>query len=369
VFALGCVVAYAAAGMGPFGTGTAAAILYRVVHADPVLDGVPPRLRAVIAACLAKDPAARPSLRALSGMIAGGIDTTGPSAVAFWPSSVARLIGAHQARLEEQTRSRPAEGGGFSWAASTHRPTTPSDPGRNRPTPPAQQPPAQQPPARQPPAQQPPAPRWPYSRPGAQASVGAQAAPGSQAIPQGAVGVQYPEPRGYLPGNGVSMAQPAGYPQPYRTGTPGPAVPLPASMVTAVRLMYAGAAYAVIWAIGVIAVSASIVKHYPYVSASGDHRLAGAITLAILLCAADIALWLGIARACRRGSGGARVAGTVLFAVHTVGVLGVATSSQAGLGPAKVLTLIGWLIGLGAVLALWQRPSSAFITAQASLNR
>jgi serine/threonine protein kinase len=355
VFALGCVVAYAAAGMGPFGTGTAAAILYRVVHAEPVLDGVPPRLRAVIAACLAKDPAARPPLRALSGMIAGGMDTTGPSAVAFWPSSVARLIGAHQARLEEQTRSRPAEG--FSWATAAHRPTTPSDPGRNRPVPPPQ--PRVQPPGPQSPGSQPPAPRWPYSGPGgAQASVGAQA-----------VGVRYPEPRGYLPGNGVSMAQPAGYPQPYRTGSPGAAVPLPASMVTAVRLMYAGAAYAVIWAIGVIAVSASIVKHYPVVGVSGDHRLAGAVTLAILLCAADIALWLGIARACRRGSGGARVAGTVLFAVHTLGVLGVATSSQAGLGPAKVLTLIGWLIGLGAVVALWQPPSSAFFTAQASLNR
>ena len=112
VFALGCVVAYAAAGMGPFGTGTAAAILYRVVHAEPVLDGVPPRLRQVVAACLAKDPAARPSLRALSGMIAGGMDATGPSAVAFWPSSVARLIGAHQARLEEQTRSRPRKAEG-----------------------------------------------------------------------------------------------------------------------------------------------------------------------------------------------------------------------------------------------------------------
>ena len=35
----------------------------------------------------------------------------------------------------------------------------------------------------------------------------------------------------------------------------------------------------------------------------------------------------------------------------------------------KVLTLIGWLIGLGAVVALWQRPSSAFFAAQASLNR
>src|ERR1700744_1555800 len=74
VFALGCVVAYAAAGMGPFGTGTAPAVLYPVVPAAPVLDGVPPRLPQVFAACLAKDPSARPSLRALSGMIAGGMD-------------------------------------------------------------------------------------------------------------------------------------------------------------------------------------------------------------------------------------------------------------------------------------------------------
>jgi hypothetical protein len=278
--------------------------------------------------------------------------------VAFWPSSVARLISAYQARLEEQTRSRPAEG--FSWATTTHRPTTPSDPGRDRPAPSGEPP---QRPVR-PPGQQPP-PRWPYSGPGgAQASLGAQAVPGSQAV-----GVHYPEPRGYMPGNGVPAAQPAGYPQPHRTGSPGATVPLPASMVTAVRLMYAGAAFALIWAIGVIVVSASIVKHYPLASESGDHRLAGAATLAILLCAADIALWLGIARACRRGSSGARIAGTVLFAVHTVGVLGVVTSSQAGLGPAKVLTLIGWLIALGAVMALWQPPSSAFFTAQAPLNR
>ena len=130
--------------------------------------------------------------------------------------------------------------------------------------------------------------------------------------------------------------------------------------------MYAGAAYALVWAIGTIAVAASIVRHHPIVN---DHRLAGAATLAVLLCAAEIALWLGIARACRRGSGGARVAGTVLFALHTVGMLGVVASSQAGLGPAKVLTLIGWLIGLGAVMALWQRPSSAFFTARSLAGR
>jgi len=309
VFALGCVLAYAAAGMGPFGTGTAAAILYRVVHAEPVLDGVPPRLREVIAGCLAKDPAARTSLRALSGAIAGGMDTTGPSAVAFWPPPVARLIDAYQARLELQTRStRPAGDGGFSWATTVHRPTTPSDPGRNQPAPPR--------------GQQPPPPRWPYSGPG-----GPQASPGSRAVPQ---------------------------------------APLPASMVTAVRLMYAGAAYALVWAIGTIAVAASIVRQHPVVD---DHRLSGAVTLAILVGAAEIALWLGIARACRRGSSGARVAGTVLFALHTVVVLGVVASSQAGLGPAKVLTLIGWLIGLGAVVALWQRPSSAFFSARRLAGR
>jgi hypothetical protein len=354
VFALGCVVAYAATGTGPFGTGPAAAILYRVVHAEPVLDGVPPRLRGVIAGCLAKDPAARPSLRTLSGAIAGGIDATGPSAVAFWPSPVARLIGAYQARLEQETRStRPAEGEGFSWATTAHRPTTPSDPGRNRFGPPAQ-----------PPLPQSPAPRWPYSPPG-----GTQASPGSQAAPPGSVGAQYAQPRGYQPGNGVPVAQQTGYPHQSRMASRGGTAALPPSMVTAIRLMYAGAAYALVWAIGTIAVAASIVRHHPIVSASGDHRLTGAVTLAVLLCAAEIALWLGIARACRRGSSGARVAGTVLFALHTVGVLGVLASSQAGLGPAKALALIGWLIGLGVVVALWQRPSSAFFTARTPASR
>ncbi len=139
-------------------------------------------------------------------------------------------------------------------------------------------------------------------------------------------------------------------------------------MAAAVRLMYAGAAYTLVWAIGFIAVSASIVKNHPEITTTGDHRLAGAVTLAVFTSMVDIALWLGIARACRRGRSWARVAGTALFALHTIGVLSVAVNSQAGLGPAKVLTLIGWLIGCGAVAFLWQRPSSAFF-ARAALNR
>ena len=132
--------------------------------------------------------------------------------------------------------------------------------------------------------------------------------------------------------------------------------------------MYAGAVYALVWAIGVITVWASIVKYHPLMSGAADHRLAGAVTMAVLVCVVDIVLWLGIARACRRGKAGARVVGTVLFAIHTLGVLGILANPQAGLGPAKVLTSIGWLIGCGAVVFLWQRPSSAFF-ARASLNR
>ncbi|MGD0245702.1 MAG: serine/threonine-protein kinase [Streptosporangiaceae bacterium] len=359
VFALACVVVYGATGMGPFGSGTAAAVLYRVVHSEPDLDRIPPRLREVLAACLAKDPAARPTLRALAGLLAGRPESTGPSAVAFWPSPVAALIGAYQARLEQETRpvSRPADG--FSWADAAHR---------------AAPPPAGPAP---PPAQPDPAPRWPYG--GAQASQGYPRPQGYAPSGESSARVQappYPPPRGYPSGggheaNGGYQANGAQvrYPQPYQ-GAARPAVAqAPSSVLTAVRLMYAGAAYTLVWAIGVIIVEAGIVKNHPLLTAGADHRLAGAAGFAVVLALAQIALWLGIARACRRGRNAARVAGTVLFGLYTLGMLGTVASAQAGLGPAKVLTLIGWLIGFGAVAALWQRRSSAFFASARTPSR
>ena len=61
VFALGSAVAYAALGRLPFGDGNEHAMLYRVVHQAPDLDRCPEPLRALIARCLAKTPAERPS--------------------------------------------------------------------------------------------------------------------------------------------------------------------------------------------------------------------------------------------------------------------------------------------------------------------
>jgi hypothetical protein len=61
VFSLGAVLAYAATGRSPFPGDSSAALLYKVVHEEPQLDGLGGELREVVEGCLAKDPAARPA--------------------------------------------------------------------------------------------------------------------------------------------------------------------------------------------------------------------------------------------------------------------------------------------------------------------
>ncbi|WP_435867086.1 protein kinase domain-containing protein [Streptosporangium canum] len=62
VFALGSVLTFAATGYGPFGSGSANEIVYRVVHEEPDLVRLPSYLTSIVSACLAKDPRRRPGL-------------------------------------------------------------------------------------------------------------------------------------------------------------------------------------------------------------------------------------------------------------------------------------------------------------------
>ncbi|MGW5424846.1 protein kinase domain-containing protein [Streptomyces sp. NPDC003943] len=64
MFALGVVLCQAAGG-APFGDGSSASWLYRVVHEEPELTPVPVALRGLVAACLAKAPEQRPTPSAL----------------------------------------------------------------------------------------------------------------------------------------------------------------------------------------------------------------------------------------------------------------------------------------------------------------
>jgi eukaryotic-like serine/threonine-protein kinase len=61
IFSLGSVLAFAATADGPFGIGSTPALLYRVVHGAPRTDNLPASLRPLVQACLAKDPAQRPT--------------------------------------------------------------------------------------------------------------------------------------------------------------------------------------------------------------------------------------------------------------------------------------------------------------------
>jgi protein kinase-like protein len=428
VFALGCVMAYAAGGAGPFGTGTAAAVLYRVVHAEAALNGMPPRLREIVSGCLAKDPAARPAPRALSALIAGHDLGTGPSAVAFWPRSVGNLIGAYQARLEQETSGRPGDGtvahppttlsnsgprlaaapglpgapgqagaaapmSGWPSQPPLHAAGSPAYPGGTQPYPPDS--PAYTGPAGSPGYSPPqgygqgpgyPAPQGyggapgpagysgapgPAGYSGAPGPAGYSGAPGPAGYsgapgPAGYGGAPGPQaPRGYGPGG------PSGYPQPYQAAPPvpltPPPTPAPPSVMKAVRLMYAGAAFTGLEAVGIIIVAAALVKKHNATIATTGHTtgLGGVVAITIFFGLIEIGLWLGIAQACRNGKNWARITGTVLFGLHTLAFLDVITNKHAGLGPAKLLTAVGWLIACGAVVFLWQRPSGDFFKTRA----
>ncbi|MFJ1755695.1 protein kinase [Kitasatospora sp. NPDC088134] len=91
VFSLGTLLAFAATGTAPFGEGVSAAVLlYRVLHEEADLGGLDGELRAAVAACLAKDPAHRPTPAELRDRLAPGA-ATGPDG--WLPAPLAAAVG------------------------------------------------------------------------------------------------------------------------------------------------------------------------------------------------------------------------------------------------------------------------------------
>ncbi|MFG2296396.1 protein kinase [Streptomyces sp. NPDC048603] len=81
VFAWGAVVLYAATGTEPFRGETVPEVVYRTTSVDPDLSPLPPRLRPLIAAALAKEPELRPGAHdLLTGLIAAATPAPARSA-------------------------------------------------------------------------------------------------------------------------------------------------------------------------------------------------------------------------------------------------------------------------------------------------
>jgi len=105
VFSLGSLLAFTASGAAPFNGGpgaSSASVLYRIVHDQPDLAEVPPDIRGLIEACLAKDPGQRPDLARVAAYSTAAAERLGLSPAAFWPRQVADVIQAQQAALTAQ---------------------------------------------------------------------------------------------------------------------------------------------------------------------------------------------------------------------------------------------------------------------------
>jgi len=271
LFSLGSLIVYAAAGAPPFGSGNAASVLYRVVHDAPDLGALPPRLREIVAECLAKDPADRPAPGSLATRIATQATGTESRRLSFWPPSVAVHIERFQASLATEL---------------------------------------------------------------------------------GAAGDRADE------ADDVPATRPVQTDLPVRLQPPG-------TIRAAVGLMYAGAAYALVFAAFSWLIALAHSGH-PLVVWRGHWQIrtmAGLTVLGIADCCVQVALWLWLALACKRAKSWARTAGLVLFAGYTLATgyaLVLHTRDRVDtLGTA--MSAVTWLIGVATLALLWVRPSRAYL--------
>jgi Protein kinase domain len=82
IFVWGSLVAYAGTGRRPFGRGTVVELAYRIRHEPPDLDGLEGRLRALVEACMDKQPERRPDARTVLLELLGDHADPDPQAAA-----------------------------------------------------------------------------------------------------------------------------------------------------------------------------------------------------------------------------------------------------------------------------------------------
>ena len=140
--------------------------------------------------------------------------------------------------------------------------------------------------------------------------------------------------------------------------------PAPPSVLRAVQVMYVGAAASLI---GIIidmttlsSTKSEIIRRNPNLTATqvanAEHVAIGLFIVSGLLGAG---LWVWIAQMCKLGRNWARIVGTVLFAIDTISVFAGAATVPGG-GATRIYSILVWLIGLAAVILLWQRASSDY---------
>ncbi|WP_438488932.1 protein kinase domain-containing protein [Streptomyces sp. S186] len=137
IFSLGATLAYACTADSPFGQGSSEVMLYRVVHEEAQLAGVPDALAPLLAACLAKDPADRPSTLSLSLRLkeiaareahghSGGAWESAPGGEDGWSHAERRPAERPTGRRAEEYARQRTERGTGGASAPRPRPARPA---------------------------------------------------------------------------------------------------------------------------------------------------------------------------------------------------------------------------------------------------
>jgi len=120
---------------------------------------------------------------------------------------------------------------------------------------------------------------------------------------------------------------------------------VPDSIKKAVSFMQAGAALAVVQGVA---------------GALSELSRPAVVVLELAICAVAAAAWLWVASASQAGRNGARVLGTVFFALSTLGIVQAVAGTLHVNALIVTVDVLSWVAGLGATVLLWQRESTQF---------
>jgi hypothetical protein len=171
--------------------------------------------------------------------------------------------------------------------------------------------------------------------------------------------------------------------QPYPTGggsnqmAAGERGSQPSSLRNAVRLMWVGGGLSLIGVFITLAETSKIKNAVTkaalksnatnradgktVLTAAQIHTLASTtVTLLAIFGIIGVLLWVWMAWANNRGSNWARIVASVLFALNTIALV-----LEFGRASVSIIAIVlEWLIGLGAIILLWRRETTAYIAPQ-----
>jgi hypothetical protein len=144
-----------------------------------------------------------------------------------------------------------------------------------------------------------------------------------------------------------------------------PAIRPPRAVLTAAKLVCAGAAAQLATLVIVLltqdSIASAVIRRYPAYAPALRHAVSVQVLIDEVGVPLFAGLWLLLAWALVRGRGGARVGFAVLFGLSTVGLIVGASQGLAEYAPAGLAAdVVVWLIGLAAGVCLFIPPANRY---------